>query len=101
MRLQKGDARAARAAFGESVAALKPLVAIDEANIPAKTELAGALIKLAGVSDDAEARYKQALDILEPLEVSGKLSERAGRLDRDGQGPAHRAWRQLALIALP
>ena len=80
--LQKGDAAAARAAFGESVAALEPLVAIDEANIPAKTELAGALIKLAGVSDDAEARYKQALDILEPLEMSGKLSsEQAGWIE--------------------
>ena len=73
--LQKGDPEGARAAFGESVAALKPLVAIDEANIPAKTELAGTLIKLAGVSDDAEALYKEALDILEPLEVTGKLSE--------------------------
>ena len=57
------------------MAALKPLVAIDETNIPAKTELAGSLIKLAGVSDDAEALYKQALDILEPLEVTGKLNE--------------------------
>ena len=75
MRLQKGDPDGARAAFGESVAALKPLVAIDEANIPAKTELAGTLIKLAGVSDDVEALYKEALDILEPLEVTGKLSE--------------------------
>ena len=74
--LQKDDSEGARASFAESVAALKPLVAIDEANIPAKTELAGALIKLAGVSDDAEARYHEALEILEPLEVAGKLNER-------------------------
>jgi len=80
--LQEGDPEGARAAFSESVAALKPLVAIDEANIPAKTELAGVLIKLAGVSDDAEALYKQALDILEPLEVTGKLSpEQAGWIE--------------------
>jgi tetratricopeptide (TPR) repeat protein len=73
--LQKGDPEGARAAYSESVASLKPLVAIDEGNIPAKTELAGALIKLAGVSDDAEALYHEALDILEPLEVTGKLNE--------------------------
>ena len=73
--LQKGDMADARAAFGESVAALKPLVAIDEANLPAKTELAGALIKLASVSEESEALYKEALDILEPLEVTGRLSE--------------------------
>jgi eukaryotic-like serine/threonine-protein kinase len=73
--LQKGDIEAARGAYSESVAALNPLVAIDETNIPAKTELAGSLIKLASVSDDAEALYKQALDILEPLEVTGKLNE--------------------------
>ena len=80
--LQKSDVEGARAAFSESVAALKPLVALDEANIPAKIELAGALIKLAGVSDDAEALYQQALDILEPLEVTGKLSpEQAGWIE--------------------
>ena len=80
--LQKGDAGGARAAYAESVAALKPLVTIDDANIPAQTELAGALIKLAGVSDDAEALYKEALDILEPLEVTGKLSpEQAGWIE--------------------
>lgn len=73
---QKGDVAGARAAFGESVAALKPLVAIDENNIPAKTELAGVLVKLAGVSDDAEGLYKEALDILEPLEVTGRLSDK-------------------------
>ena len=73
---QKGDVVGARAAFGESAAALKPLVAIDENNIPAKTELAGVLVKLAGVSDDAEALYQQALDILEPLEVTGRLSDK-------------------------
>lgn len=73
---QKGDMAGARAAFGESAAALKPLVAIDDNNIPAKTELAGVLVKLAGVSDDAEALYREALDILEPLEVTGRLSDK-------------------------
>jgi tetratricopeptide (TPR) repeat protein len=73
--LQKGDTEEGRAAYSESVAALKPLVAIDESNIPAKVELAGSLIKLAGVSDDAEALYKQALEILQPLAVTGKLNE--------------------------
>ena len=75
LNLQKGDIEAARGAYSESVAALKPLVAIDETNIPAKTELAGSLIKLAGVSDDAEGLYKEALEILEPLEATGKLNE--------------------------
>jgi tetratricopeptide (TPR) repeat protein/energy-coupling factor transporter ATP-binding protein EcfA2 len=79
---QRDDVAGARAAFSKSVAALKPLVAIDEANIPAKIELAGVLIKLAGVSDDAEALYEEVLDILEPLEVTGKLSpEQAGWIE--------------------
>lgn len=72
---QTGDAEGARAAYSESVASLRPLVAIDGGNIPAKTELAGVLKDLAGVSDDAEALYQEALDILEPLEVTGELTE--------------------------
>lgn len=80
--LQSGDVAGARAAFSESVAALKPLVAIDEGNIPAKIELAGALSKLAGVSDAADALYDEALGILEPLEVTGKLSpDQAGWIE--------------------
>ena len=73
--LQRGDSAGALAAYTESVGFLRPLVAIDEGNIPAKTELAGALSKLAGVSDNAAALYNEALDILEPLAVTGRLSK--------------------------
>ena len=74
VKLQAGDRAGALAAFEEGLAIARKLAEADPGNAEAQTDLVVSLTRIAGVSDDPQPLYAEALAILEALDADGRLS---------------------------